>query len=315
MDLQQLSLIVSRLEQTVADLKLLLNANTDHKSTPAKQLKSRSTSTKAPNLSAFSVSASELGPMPDYKSADWPEAIDPKMIIKKDNKAEQKFRALQIINHIREPLKDKKVLDFGCGNGYVAAEASHTAQLSVGYDIQEDSMWADHKSDNLKLTTSLDTVKENGPYDLIIMYDVLDHIVAAAPTDVVKSASELLSEQGVLFIRTHPWTSRTGGHIYEQYNKAYIHLIMTPDEMAKEGIEIEPNSKIIRPMAAYELWFSEANLSVVDRKSKTNLVENHFVDSIMDRIVKINWGNKIDNDTARKIMGNHFIDYKLKRSK
>lgn len=312
MDVSQLKLILSRLEQTVLDLRATIGDHATSSNVQPKPIQSRSTSTKAPNLTAFSVSASELGPMPDYKSADWPDAIDHKMIIKKDNKAEQKFRALQIINHIREPLKDKKILDLGCGNGYVASEAAHSAKLSVGYDIIEDQMWSDHSSDNLILTTDLQKMKENGPYDLIILYDVLDHVVAASPVDIVKMARESLADGGCIFVRTHPWTSRTGGHIYEQYNKAFLHLALTPDEMAREGIEVEANTKVIRPMAAYELWFSEAGLSTIDRKSKTHLVENFFTDSIIDRIVKINWGNKIDYDTARKIMGNHFIDYKLK---
>ncbi len=315
MDSNKLQQVVIRLDQALSDLKSIIGTETASVSVSDPIHKSRSTSTKAPNLSAFSVSAAELGPMPDYKLSDWPEAIDQKMIIKKDNKAEQKFRALQIINHVREPLKDKKVLDIGCGNGYVAAEASHAAKFVLGYDIQEDPMWSDHKTNNLKLTTNIEHIKEHGPFDLIILYDVLDHVVATTPLDIIQMAGEALSEDGCIFVRTHPWTSRTGGHIYEQHNKAYVHLILTPDEMAREGIEIEPNTKIIRPMAAYELWFGEANLLVADRKSKTNLVENYFSDTIIDRIVKINWGNKIDFDTARKIMGNHFIDYKLKKNK
>ena len=68
-------------------------------------------------------------------------------------------------------------------------------------------------------------------------------------------------------------------------------------------------------MAAYELWFKDAGLSISEKKTKAMQVEHFFSDSIIDRINKINWGGKLDNDTIRKIMANHFIDYKLSKSK
>jgi len=320
-DTERLKSIIGRLEHTLAELKDLANL-----SAVVKPNQSKSTNAKLPNLSAFSVSSAQLGPIPDYTSAEWPEAIDEAMIIDKNSKAEQKYRALQIINHIKETVRNKKILDFGCGNGYVAAEAAFTARLVVGYDVRKDPMWDNHgylpdiassgrltnQPYTLDLTTDINKLKEHAPFDLIILYDVLDHVVASTPLEVIKTVRSLLADDGCIFIRTHPWTSRTGGHIYEQYNKAYLHLALTPDEMVKVGIDVDANSKIVRPIAAYELWFKEAGLTVTDRKAKTNMVEPFFDGSLLDRIIKINWGNKIDRDTARKIMSNHLIDYKLK---
>lgn len=265
---------------------------------------------KTPNLTSFSVAASSLGPMPDYKSEAWPEAIDSKAIINPQSQSEQKYRAVQVISMIKERLIGKKVLDFGCGNGYVAVEASYTSAQVVGYDIQEDPWWSP-QSHKVKFTTVKQEMIDNGPYDLIILYDVLDHVVGASVEDIISSLPSMLAPEGTIFIRTHPWTSRTGGHLYETHNKAYLHLALTPDELAQEGILLEPNSRIVRPMAAYELWFRQAGLSVKERKLKTSVVEPFFQADILDRIIKINWGGKVDHSTARKIMSNHFIDYKL----
>lgn len=307
MDASNLLTIIEQLEKITANLRKIANLETTVHN------KSRSTSTKQPNLSAFSLPADQLGPMPDYRQAEWPEAVAEKMIVSKDNIAEQKFRALQIVNHIREPIKNKKILDFGCGNGAVPIELAHTAELSVGYDIKSDDFITD-RNDAI-LSTDIEEVIAKGPYDLIILYDVLDHLVGDSPVDMLKSIKEMLHEDGVIFIRTHPWASRTGGHLYEKLNKAFLHLALTPDELAKEGILVESNLKIIRPMAAYELWFDEAGLSTIDKKLKTSTVEPFFSNDIIERIIKINWAGKIDTDTARKIMTNHFIDYKLKPNK
>ena len=320
MDRTLLTQTISKLEQNISDLKSILSGDTctigtDEVEGSSKNNKTKSRLSATAKLTASSLPAKDLGPIPDYQSSDWPAAVDEDMIIKKTNAAEQMFRALQIINHIKEPLNNKRVLDYGCGNGLVAAEAAHTAQIAIGYDIKEDDIWSAKDMPNLICTTDADLVAQNAPYDVIIFYDVLDHIVGQQPSDVIKHASNLLADGGIIYVRTHPWTSRTGGHVYESINKAYLHLAITPDEMAQNGIEIEPNQKIIRPMAAYELWFKDAGLSISEKKTKAMQVEHFFSDSIIDRINKINWGGKLDNDTIRKIMANHFIDYKLSKSK
>ena len=249
--------------------------------------------------------------MPNFKSKEWPEAIDKDMIINDDDLSEQKFRALQIVNHIPVSVQGLKVLDFGCGNGLTASEYASLADLAVGYDVKANNIWDECNDDKLILTTDYDEVIKNGSYDLIVMFDVLDHIVGEDPSTIVRMAASLLSDTGTIFVRTHPWSSRTGGHIYNQHNKAFLHLALTPNEMAKYDIDIEPNLKLVRPMAVYESWFSKNNLKIVSKKAKSTPIDPFFNDEIMDRIIKINWGGKVDVDTAKKIMSNHFIDYQL----
>ena len=269
------------------------------------------------NYSFYSTSltTSELGPTPDFQTDDWPEAVDQKMIIPSEGKAEKQFRALQIAGLIKLSMFGKIVLDYGCGEGYNANETASSALKVIGYDSKQCPHWADRSKDNLILTNNKATVIEHAKFDIIILYDVLDHLTADNPSELMQWLSSILSENGVIFVRTHPWSSRTGGHLYESSNKAFLHLALTTDEIIKAGLKIkEPNLKIIRPLAAYEQWFKDAGLKIDDKRIKTNQIEGFFSGPIMDRIIKINWNGKIEPDTARRIMANHFIDYYLSKA-
>lgn len=268
---------------------------------------------KNAKLFASSLSSSELGPIPTIDDS-WPAAVDQKMIVSPDSNADKQFRALQVVNSIRIPISGKVVLDCGCGEGHNASEMANLALKAVGYDIKKHDHWSTISKPNLIFTDDQQSVTEHGPYDLIILYDVIDHLINEDPTGIMKWASGLLEKDGRIFVRTHPWASRTGGHYYDHMNKAFIHLALTPDEAVKMGIKVkETNLKVVRPMAAYEQWFRESGLEVVEKRVKSSEVEPFFTGPIMDRIVKINWAGDLDNDTARKILSNHFIDYVLKR--
>ena len=302
---------VQIIETELAKIREAL-ATTEAKSTSqiASETKARPKSAK---LFASSMSASELGPVPDIDDT-WPIAIDQKMIVSADSDADKQFRALQIVNLIKIPMKGKVVLDCGCGEGHNASEMANVALKVVGYDVKKHDRWSSINKNNLVFVNGKQSASEHGPYDLIILYDVIDHIINEDPTDLIKHCASLLAKDGRIFIRTHPWASRTGGHYYESMNKAFIHLALTPDEAVKMGIKIkEPNLKVVRPMAAYEQWFKDSGLEIAEKRVKTSEVEPYFNGPIMDRIVKINWGGSVDNDTARKILSNHFIDYVLKK--
>lgn len=237
------------------------------------------------------------------------------MIISGEGEAEKQFRALQIVSLIKLPMQGKVILDCGCGEGYNANEMANSAVKVVGYDPKEDPHWAGRSKDNLVLTSNKQSVADHAPYDLIVLYDVIDHLVGEDPEVTLKWLTGMLSENGMMFVRAHPWTGRTGGHVYESANKAFIHLAMTPDELASAGLKVkEPNLRVVRPMAAYEHWFQDAGLEVEDKRVKTTEVEEFFSGPIMDRIIKINWGGKLEPDVARKILANHFIDYLLRKA-
>ena len=70
------------------------------------------------------------------------------------------------------------VLDFGCGEGHVVVKASATAARSIGFDIVKTGVHDWEKSGKYLLTRNFDKVINSGPYDIILLYDVLDHCEA-----------------------------------------------------------------------------------------------------------------------------------------
>jgi 2-polyprenyl-3-methyl-5-hydroxy-6-metoxy-1,4-benzoquinol methylase len=215
-------------------------------------------------------------------------------------------------------LEGKTVLDCGCGEGYNAREMTNSAAKVVGYDIKEDPNWPGRSKDNLILTTEKPMVTSSAPYDVVVLYDVLDHLQGEDPEAFMQWISSMVVSGGRIFTRTHPWTSKTGGHFYETANKAWLHLALTPDELAKAGLTTkEPNLRIIRPMAAYELWFKNAGLTVEDKQVKAEEVDEWFTrnehNSLLQRIIKVTWAGTVDETVARRIMSNQWIDYLLKK--
>ena len=74
-------------------------------------------------------------------SQDWPLATDPTQICD-ENSAEDKIERAQGIIEVcvNKNLKDLVVLDYGCGEGYVAYEAAQQgAAMAIGYDMESNS--------------------------------------------------------------------------------------------------------------------------------------------------------------------------------
>tara|TARA_R110000751_G_scaffold227292_1_gene329175 strand:- start:123 stop:1232 length:1110 start_codon:yes stop_codon:yes gene_type:complete len=262
---------------------------------------------------------------------EWPPAAAAGLIIGSHDEEAQQYRALQVVSILSNSeglptIKGKNVLDIGCGAGYITNEMSFLANKTVGYELTDNSpidqaarLSTDHRRGGPLFTSDKDEVIKNGPYDFILLHDVLDH--ASAPIKLLELAKEVLSDDGVIFIRNHPWVSRTGGHLYETVNKGFLHLFLTPNEMSKLGYKMPFNLKVTRPMASYEGWFEKVGLKVSNRKIKTSPIEPYFTDktlklggrSILDRIIQVTWAGKIKEEQAILILKNDTVDYQIKK--
>lgn len=279
----------------------------------SKKEASLETSKKNKITTAESLPASQLGFIHDYRSDNWPESVMPHMIVTHRGQAEKQFRALQISRYLGT-FTNQTVLDVGCGDGYIAREIANHAKEVVGYDIIMNSEWF---TDKMKVGAVLTFVAEREmvekkDYDAIIMYDVLDHLEGDDPVKFMSWLNSLLNPGGRIIVRTHPWTSKHGGHLYENGpNKAFLHLAMTPDELVQADIDVPPNLRFNRPRAAYEYIFKTAGLKIAECNGHLEPVDSFFTGEILDRIIKITWKGAIDPANALKIMGNSFIDYIL----
>lgn len=98
-------------------------------------------------------------------------------------------------NMLKKESKDKKVLDFGCGNGGFLNLARKSASLAVGVDLQE-SMRDYYSKCGLKVLSNIDETQ--GCFDFITMFHVLEHI--KDPIKKLQRLGEKLCEGGQIII-------------------------------------------------------------------------------------------------------------------
>lgn len=101
--------------------------------------------------------------------------------------------------------KPLRVLDYGCGNGESVAAISRlgaeSVAISVGYDSTNQNLGTDSPTEErVYLTNRLEAALSYGPFDLVFMNQVIEHL-----PDPVRSLSEIrfaMSPSGVISIET-----------------------------------------------------------------------------------------------------------------
>jgi SAM-dependent methyltransferase len=285
-------------------------------------------SASIPTFSAAApdIAAEEMPSSPDWAeirrlldSEDWPQAVFAVQIADDNSNRDKEERAEGICDIILPPLSRKKFLDFGCGEGHVATCVSKEAVVSVGYDIHKPPKskftW-EEKRGGLLLTTDFARARQSGPYDAVLLYDVIDHASGESPAEILSKSAEVLAEDGRIYMRCHPWCGRHGGHAYRKVNKAFAHLVLTDDELKSMGVESEPNIRVTKPLWMYNNAIRDAGL-VQDSEPEIDSqeVEDFFRDTplVRDRILKV-WGvDKWENDPPSFQMSQCFVDYVLKK--
>jgi 2-polyprenyl-3-methyl-5-hydroxy-6-metoxy-1,4-benzoquinol methylase len=234
------------------------------------------------------------------KSDLWPAAVPKELISDTET---QNARAMGILQTMDVSLSGKKFLDFGCGDGYTVGVAKEVfGANSFGYDIKN------YGWDNANITDNLEIVAKNGPYDVILLFDVLDH--SSNPEDILKECKLLLSGNGKIFVRVHPWFSRSGTHIYKELNKAYLQLVFDNAELATLGVTQENVNKITSP-EVYKNWIKSAELTIASEKTIRQNIELFFTHNpAILRRIKSNFANEFP-DFPRNMLEIQFIDLTL----
>lgn len=248
----------------------------------------------------------------------WPVAVPPSMIV--NTEADWKRRAGVIVNaYLNQSLTGKKFLDFGCGNGAVAhAAADAGASVAVGYDVVDAPSWA--SGGNAKLTTDWNEVLANGPYDVLLMFDVFDHMDKNTQIEHCLKAASAVARGGTIYFRGHPWSSRHGGHIYRRLNKAFVHLMLTPGLVEKLSEDRPPTMRLLYRPGYENFWrqhipgVSVASVDIIDTPVESIISENRtWMDLIWDRTFKANEARDIIKPTLRDHLTAEFVDLVIRK--
>ena len=239
-------------------------------------------------------------------SDEWPQAIDPDLICDKSSEEDKIDRANGIIEvcFSSDILNKKKFLDFGCGEGHVAYAAAKHADVSVGYDRHKNFCNPVGEVKNCIVTDDLDVARANGPYDVILAFDVFDH--TEDPIGSLKEAKDLLADHGRIHIKFHPWCSRHGGHVYHHINKAYAHLFLSNEDL-KLSSDVEHTNKVFYPIKSYDDMIEQAGLRVVSKEITRQKPEDFFQKK---SVVKSYLENIFGNSTFPSFqLEQSFLDY------
>lgn len=244
-----------------------------------------------------------------FRSEAWPPAI-PEYMLCGNCEDDKKQRAQNIVAHVLEnelfqqrwDVKDKKVLDFGCGEGHVAHEFVNQGARAFGFDVHR-FPWV--SSDACILTADVEKIKAHAPFDFIVLYDVIDH--CGDPMKELRLIRSLCGPKTQVFIRFHMWSSRHGGHLYRQVNKAWLHLLFAAEELELLGVSPDPTPHFFQSKLHQESVLDCCGF--VRRSSEVyySFVEDIFKQPpISTRFEALFPGLRFD-----KIISESFIDYIL----
>jgi len=242
---------------------------------------------------------------------NWPLAVEPSVLAETEEAKETLAESIiQFV--VTDYLKDLSFLDFGCGEGRVVTSAmKQKPTKSIGFDIIEDKWDRVELEENCLLTTDWNAVAENAPYDIVLLFDVLDHCENETPQEALYKIKNVLALDGKIVVKSHPWCSRHGAHLHKcGLNKAFAHLIFDDVELTRLGYQppmiVLP---VTHPLETYHDWFKDVNLGIESEYVTTSKPENFFhKKEIHDRIAK---HYKYDDD-FNKYLSVETVDFILK---
>lgn len=149
------------------------------------------------------------------------------------NKSELYLHLMHIATYeyAKKLIKDKKVLDYGCGSGYGSHMLSLTAASVTGVDISKEAVdFAnnEYKAPNLNFKTIAELGNEK--FDVITSFQVIEHV----PDDkkYTSALKQLLNPGGILIISTPDKKYRLFNYIQQPWNIFHLKEY-TPESLQK----------------------------------------------------------------------------------
>lgn len=216
----------------------------------------------------------------------WPEAVDPTNIIESD--WDKLIRAKSIINNLLPDINNKAILCVG--------DCPKIAQVAKDRAKSSDYM-------GINRIQSEDLHKK---YDIILLYDILDHVSALKRFAIMNIAKSLLAHNGQIVCRCHPWTSIHGGHCYQRLNKAYANLFLGYRLSEYQDISVD---RISNPAEYYDNFFKECGLDILKVDKAVDEIPKMIDQDDVIRYLSEKYN--MEPSVLRSSMQIVFIDYHL----
>lgn len=121
-------------------------------------------------------------------------------------RAENQIRNPWIINTINTRIRTfAKVLDVGCGAGFLCNPLAINGHDVTGIDLSKESLLTAERFDETKKVkylygNALDLPFEDSSFDVVCAMDILEHV--DDPKKLIQEASRVLKEKGLFFFHT-----------------------------------------------------------------------------------------------------------------
>ncbi len=179
-------------------------------------------------------------------------------------------------------IKNKSVLDFGCGAGGFLKHAKTTASRIQGVEL-ESRLKAHFKKERIPLATKLETLKQT--FDVITLFHVLEHV--PDPISLLTNLSKKLTKTGSIIVEVpnanDALLSLYNSKEFSRFTYWSCHLFyfssLTLEKIAKKsGLKVNYIKQVQRyPLSNHLHWLSKG-------KPGGHKIWNFFNDSKLNEI-------------------------------
>lgn len=223
-------------------------------------------------------------------------------------------------------LREKKVLEIGCGGGYPSRRlATHYGCEVTGIDIYESSVWDELGGEEGLEYIVVDLSKENPfqpkTYDLIISYVAWEHI--KHPFKALQECVKIIKPEGKIYMYANQYRSALASHVYRTIHFPFPHLLF-PDEIVveyclKNGVTQEWIDAFYcvnkLTYSHYKEYFKLLNLKVVHEKLTKRKLDMEFYERFEEKLgLYPVFDLELDFFEVVLCIDNHHIEFKERQS-
>ena len=208
------------------------------------------------------------------KSDFWPNALSEDEL--KENTEE---KATSLIKNLVN-LEKLSVVYFGDdANVFAKTLLANNVEKAICFssDKKPNIFTTEENNQTAIVTTDKNDIVKNGPYDVIICNDFVEH-TGENPENWLDFMKNIRKSNGPIYFRAHPFCSRY--HDHNLANKAYTHLIFNDSEKLKAGCPSgKKTCKQLLTENEYFKMFYNLDLTIIERNVINCPVEKLFMEN------------------------------------